>query len=76
MGEKGSWGCCLSVELILFGSCCCLDVGTGLGDTGGVPADDMFEAEFVEVTLEGFPESGVPLGKEEVINPTTSAEIL
>lgn len=53
-----------------------MDVGTALGDIGGVLADDVFAAEFVGVTLKGFPESGVPRGKEEVINATTSAEIL
>lgn len=47
-----------------------------LGDTGGVLVDDVFEAEFVELTFKGFPQFGDPQGKEEVINATTSAEIL
>lgn len=76
MGEKkGSWGGCLLVELISFGSCCCLGVGTVLGDMGGVLADDVFEAKFVGLRFKVFPGSAVPRGKEEVINATTSAEI-
>lgn len=75
MGEKGSWGGCLLVELVLFGSCCCLDVGKAWGDMGGVPADDVFETEFVGLKFKVFPESIVPRGDEDVINATTSAEI-
>lgn len=76
VGEKGSCGGFLLVGLILFGSsCCCLGVRTVLGDIGGVLAVDVFEAEFVGLMFKIFPESGVPRGKEEVINATTSAEI-
>ncbi len=75
MGEKGSCGGCLLMELVLFGSCCCLGVGTVLGDMGGVLAVDVFEAEFVGLVFKVFPGSGVPRGNEEVINATTSAEI-
>lgn len=78
MGEKGSCGgCCLLVGLVLFGSCCCCSLGarTVLGDMGGVLAVDVFEAEFVWLVFKLFPGSGVPRGKEEVINATTSAEI-
>lgn len=80
MGEKGSCGACLLVELVLFGSCCCcccccLGARTVLGDMGGVLAVDVFEAEFVGLMFKVFPGSGVPRGKEEVINATTSAEI-
>lgn len=74
MGEKGSCGDCLLVELVLFGTCC-LGAMTVLGDMGGVLAVDVFEAEFVGLVFKVFPESGVPRGKEEVINATTSAEI-
>lgn len=76
MGEKGSCGDCLLVELVLFGSCCCcLGARTVLGDMGGVLAVDVFEAEFVGLMFKVFPGSGVPRGKDEVINATTSAEI-
>lgn len=63
------------MELVWFGSCCCLGGATVLGDMGGVLVDDMFEAEFVGGRFEGFPESGVSRGKEEVMNAMTSAEI-
>lgn len=75
MGEQGSCVCCLLVELMLFGSCCCLNEETVLGDMGGVLADDVSDAEVVGVRFEGFPDSGIPRGKEEVINAMTSAEI-
>lgn len=75
MGEKGSFRGSLLVELVLFGSCCCLGVGTDLGDMGRVLAVDVFEAEFVGLVFKVFPASSVPRGKEEVIKATTSAEI-
>lgn len=42
---------------------------------GGVLADDVFEVEFVGLRFKVFLAAGVPRGKEEVINETTSAEV-
>ena len=75
MREKCSWRGCLLVELVSFGSCCCLGVGTVLGDMGGVLADVLFEVGFVGLRFKVFLAAGVPRGTEEVINETTSAEV-
>lgn len=75
MSEKCSWRGCLLVELVSFGSCFCLGVGTVLGDMGGVLADDVFEAEFVGLRFKAFLAAGVSRGKEEVINAITSSEV-